>query len=142
MNADELKKFATQYTAAWCSQNAASVSAFFARDGALFVNGSAAVGTEAITAVAQGFMTAFPDMEILMDALEIQPEQIQYHWTFVGTNTGPEGTGNAVHFSGFEEWTFGDDGLIARSMGHFDNDEYQYQLEHGVIDALGSDHSA
>lgn len=87
-------------------------------------------------------MTAFPDMEIIMNALEIQPEQIQYHWTFVGTNTGPEGTGNAVHFSGFEEWTFGDDGLIARSMGHFDNDEYQYQLEHGVIDALGSDHSA
>lgn len=30
------------------------------------------------------------------------------------------------------EWTFGDDGLVMKSMGHFDDDEYQYQLEHGI----------
>jgi len=37
-----------------------------------------------------------------------------------------------VHFSGFEEWTIGEDGLIAQSDGNFDNDEYQHQLAHGV----------
>jgi uncharacterized protein (TIGR02246 family) len=132
MNADELKEFGTRYTAAWNSQNAASVSAFFAEEGSLSVNGSPSVGREAITAVAQGFMTGFPDMELIMDDLKIEPDQIAYHWTFSGTNTGPDGTGNTVRFSGYEEWTFGDDGLIARSLGHFDNDEYQYQLEHGV----------
>ncbi|MFC1796702.1 DUF308 domain-containing protein [Pseudomonadota bacterium] len=89
-------------------------------------------GREAITAVAQGFMTAFPDMELVMDKLDMQPEQLVYHWTFIGTNTGPGGTGNAVRFSGYEEWTIGEDGLITRSLGHFDNDEYQRQLEHGV----------
>jgi uncharacterized protein (TIGR02246 family) len=132
MSADRLNEFAEQYTAAWCSQDAASVAGFFAEGGTLFVNGSPAIGREAITGVAQGFMTVFPDMELTMDALEIQPDQVTYHWTFVGTNTGPDGTGNAVRFSGFEEWTLGDDGLIAKSMGHFDNDEYQRQLEHGV----------
>jgi hypothetical protein len=30
MNLDELKEFATRYTAAWCSQDAASVAAFYA----------------------------------------------------------------------------------------------------------------
>jgi len=132
MNADRLNEFAMQYTAAWCSQDAARVAAFFTEGGTLFVNGSPAIGREAITGVAKGFMIAFPDMELTMDALEIQPDQVTYHWTFIGTNTGPDGTGNAVRFSGFEEWTLNDDGLIARSMGHFDNDEYRHQLEHGV----------
>jgi hypothetical protein len=36
-------------------------------------------------------------------------------WTLVGTNTGPGGTGRRVRISGFEEWTIGDDGLIAAS---------------------------
>ena len=45
---------------------------------------------------------------------------------------GPDGTGNKVHFSGFEEWIIGEDGLIAQSDGNFDNDEYQHQLAHGI----------
>lgn len=132
MNVDKLQEFAAQYTDAWNSQYAANVSAHFAEGGTLFVNGSPATGREAITEVAQGFMSAFPDMELLMDKLEIQPDQLVYHWTFIGTNTGPDGTGNAVRFSGYEEWTIGEDGLIAQSLGHFDNDEYQRQLEYGV----------
>ena len=77
-------------------------------------------------------MTGFPDMELVLDKLEIQSGQANYHWTFIGTNSGPGGTGNTVRFSGYEEWIMGDDGLIARSLGHFDNNEYQHQLAHGV----------
>ena len=132
MTNDELKAFAAQYTAAWNSQNAASVAAFFAENGTLSVNGVPSVGREAITSVAQSFMTAFPNMELFMDGLDVQSDHAVYHWTFVGTNTGPDGTGNSVRFSGYEEWSFGDDGLVARSMGHFDANEYQHQLEHGV----------
>jgi uncharacterized protein (TIGR02246 family) len=127
----KLNEFAARYTEAWCSQQATRVASFFAIDGVLFVNGSPAVGREAITAVAQEFISAFPDMELIMDELNTQSEQAIYHWTFLGTNAGPGGTGNAVRFSGHEEWTFGDDGLIIQSLGHFDNDDYQYQLNHG-----------
>jgi nuclear transport factor 2 (NTF2) superfamily protein len=132
MTNEELNQFGASYTNAWNSQNAASVSAFFAEEGSLSVNGTPAVGREAITVVAQGFMTAFPDMQLIMDRLDIQSDLVVFHWTFIGTNTGPDGTGNGVRFSGYEEWTFDEDGLVARSMGNFDNDEYQYQLEHGV----------
>ena len=59
-------------------------------------------------------------------------EHIEYHWTLVGTNTGPGGTGNRVRISGFEEWTIRDDGLVAESQGHYDQAEYERQLEHGV----------
>jgi ketosteroid isomerase-like protein len=131
MNDDTLETFARNYTAAWNSKDAASVAGFFAEDGSLYVNGTPAVGRDAITEVAQGFMSAFPDMKLYLDALETRSGQVTYHWTFVGTNTGPGGSGHAVRFSGYEEWTFGEDDLIATSMGHFDSEEYQHQLEHG-----------
>jgi hypothetical protein len=74
-------------------------------------------------------MDAFPDMRVSMDALRDGASGPEYHWTLVGTNSGPGGTGRSVRISGFEEWTIGDDGLIAVSLGHFDEAEYQRQLE-------------
>jgi uncharacterized protein (TIGR02246 family) len=128
----QLKEFAKRYTVAWCSRNAANVATFFAPNGSLSVNGAPAVGRRAITEVAQGFMSAFPDMQLLMDDIRLQGDRAEYHWTFLGTNTGPGGTGKRVRFSGFEEWKFGDDRLIAESHGHFDAADYQRQLERGV----------
>jgi len=128
---NKLKEFATRYTAAWCSQNAASVADFFAENGSLKINnGDPSVGREAITNAAQGFMTAFPDMIVKMDSLSIKAEKVIYHWTLTGTNSGRGGTGKKVRINGFEEWTIGADGLIAESNGHFNIAEYQHQLEY------------
>lgn len=77
-------------------------------------------------------MTAFPDMRVIMDELRVQGDGAEFHWTLIGTNTGPGGTGHRVSISGFERWQIGPDGLIAASQGHFDSAEYQRQLEHGV----------
>jgi len=126
---EELNDHATRYTAAWNSGDPAAVSMFFSENGSLKVNNAEpAVGREAITEVARGFMTAFPDMELQMRELKVSDESIQFHWRYLGTNAGPGGTGAAVDFSGYEEWTFGEDKLVARSLGHFDEDEYQAQL--------------
>ncbi len=133
MDSTRLNEFGARYTAAWCSQKAASVAAFFADQGSLKVNdGSPAVGRAAITAVAQGFMTAFPDLVVRMDKISVNGAQITYHWTLTGTNSGPSGTGKSVQISGFEQWRFGPDGLIAESQGHFDAADYQRQLNAGT----------
>jgi hypothetical protein len=125
----ELRDFATRYTAAWCSQNPESVAAFFSQDGSLRVNDDPlAVGRKAVAEVAQSFMTAFPDLSVVMDDLLFQGDQAEYHWTLTGTNTGPGGSGRRVHISGFEKWRIGCDGLIASSQGHFDAVEYRRQL--------------
>jgi len=125
-----LQTFAAEYTAAWCSQDAASVAAFFAPDGSLTINdGTPSVGTAAITAAAQSFMTALPDLHVAMDSLVVENGRIEYHWTLTGSNTGPDGAGNPVRISGYEAWQFGPDGLIASSQGHFDTDEYRRQIE-------------
>ena len=130
MDTEKMNAFATRYTTAWCSQNAASVAAHFATDGSLKINtGEAAVGREAITASAQAFMTAFPDMIVQLDSLVMEDGHAVYHWTLTGTNTGPGGSGKSVRISGYEEWTMSSDGLIQRSLGHFDEAEYARQLQ-------------
>lgn len=133
MNINELQEFATRYTAAWCSQDPASVAAFYAEDGSLKINdGDPSIGRAAVTEAARGFMSAFPDMVVQMDDASFEGDHAIYRWTLIGTNTGPGGTGNAVRISGFEQWTLGEDGLIASSQGNFDEVEYQRQLDHGV----------
>lgn len=129
----DLRSFAERYTTAWCSQGPARVAAFFAPEGSLTINGGEpAVGRAAITRVAADFMTAFPDMKVIMDALEPVGGRTLYRWTLLGTNSGPGGTGNRVRISGYEAWRIGDDGLIAESLGHFAADGYARQTEQGV----------
>ena len=126
----KLLDFAARYTSAWCSQNAATVASFFSPEGSLRVNDDPpALGRKAITQLAQSFMTAFPDLSVIMDDLVVRADVLEYHWTLRGTNTGPGGTGRRVRISGFERWSMGHDGLIASSQGHFDAAEYRRQLE-------------
>jgi uncharacterized protein (TIGR02246 family) len=125
-----VRALASRYTAAWCSQDPSQVASFFAEDGSLTINaGTPSVGRAAITAAARGFMAAFPDMIVRMDAVEQNGPGFIYRWTLSGTNTGTGGTGNRVHISGYEEWVIGPSGLISQSFGHFDEAEYKRQLE-------------
>lgn len=150
-----IRAFAERYTAAWCSQDPAQVAACHAPSSSLTINGGPpAVGREAIAAEARAFMSAFPDLKISMNSLEIFSDTpagsgahalvpgdraaVIYHWTLDGTytgdgaNTGPGGKGKSVHISGYEQWRIGSDGLIAESKGHFDVAEYQRQIEKGA----------
>jgi len=129
----ELRLIAQRYAAAWCSQDPGSVAAHYAPEGSLAINGGTpAVGRNAIAEVALSFMTALPDIAVLFDDLVVRDDRTEFHWTFTGTNTGPGGTGNAVRVSGYEAWTLAPDGLIADSRGHYDQNEYDRQLAHGV----------
>ena len=121
-----LQEFGREYAAAWCSHNAASVAELFSQEGSLTINdGAPSHGRKAIAEAAQSFMTAFPDLSVVMDNLVIKDDGVEFHWTLTGTNTGPGGTGNRVRISGFESWKMGKDGLIAASEGHFDAKEYE-----------------
>jgi uncharacterized protein (TIGR02246 family) len=133
MEDDEIREFAAAYTEAWSSHDASRVASYFSKSGSLKVNNAEpAVGREAIAAVAQGFVDGFPDFVLTMNSLQVSAETVEYHWTFSGTNTGPGGGGQAVRFSGYEEWSIGDDGLVSESRGHFDEVEYARQLEFGI----------
>lgn len=118
-----LSEFARRYTAAWCSQDPASVAGHFSPRGSLTINdGTPSVGRAAITEAALAFMTSLPDMQVILDGLVIHGERATYRWTLISAARG-------LRISGFEEWVIGDDGLIATSLGHFDDAEHARQLE-------------
>lgn len=125
---DDGTGFATRYAAAWSGKDPARFGEFYEENGSLVVNGSASVGRTAIVETARSYMAAFPDMVVRLDSLREEQGAMVFHWTWTGTNTGPGGTGRAVHLSGLERWTFGPNGLILASDGHFDSEAYQRQL--------------
>ena len=119
-NAGRLRDFAARYTAAWCSQEPARVAAFFSPGGSLTINdGAPATGREAITEAARSFMMELPDLQVVMDDLVVRGDVVEYHWTL---------SGRGVRISGFEEWRWDQDGLIASSQGHFDAADYRRQF--------------
>ena len=133
MTDDELSSFAARYAKAWCSQNPESVAAFFAENGSLSVNkGPPSIGRAAVARQAQAFMTTFPDMMVTFEKLEPRGDRTAFHWTLMGTNTGPGGWGKPFRISGYELWKMDSDGLIAESKGHFDAAEYDRQLKQGA----------
>lgn len=127
-NAD-LTDFATRYAAAWSGGDPEALASFFTEDGSLTVNdGRASRGREAIAATASGFMEAFPDMVVRVDSVSVDGDRAIFRWTWTGTNTGAGGTGSAVDISGYEVWRLSADGLIKESKGHYDEAEYQRQV--------------
>jgi uncharacterized protein (TIGR02246 family) len=126
----QVTAFAKRYAKAWCSQDPEKVAAFFAENGSISINnGPPAVGRTAIAKEAQVFMTTFPDMTVTFDKLEPREGAVAFHWTLIGTKTGPGGTGNRVRISGYELWKIDNDGLIGESKGNFDAAEYERQLK-------------
>ncbi len=129
----DLNLFARNYAQVWGSNRPEFVAMFFAENGSLQVNdGEPAIGRNAITNVAKGFMDTFPDMIVSMDSLVTKSDKTRFYWTLTGTNNGTNGTGNKVKISGFEEWTLNENGLIQESKGYFDEKEYKGQLENGT----------
>jgi predicted ester cyclase len=122
MTTDQLTKFAVRYAHGWCSQDPKNVAAFYAKGGAISVNGGSPTP---VVEVARGFLRDFPDMAVTFDKLESRSEGTAFHWTFTGTNCGPGGTGKRVRISGYELWKIDTDGLIAESKGHFDAADYE-----------------
>ena len=128
-----IRAVAERYTQAWCDRSATAVAGFFAEDGESIVNrGEPAVGRTAIAADMQAFFEDFPDLTLRMDDLRTGGNQAIFLWTLTGTNSGPGGTGNRVHISGWQNWRLSDDLLITAADGGFDAVEYERQIREGV----------
>ena len=82
--------------------------------------------TEALTAMAAGFHAAFPDLELTCDGTRGNGSHAVYLWTLSGHHVD---TRNPVRISGWEEWDLTNDGQIAASLGWFDADDYQRQID-------------
>ena len=122
----QIEQLARAYTEAWCSRDPARVAGHCVPGGTIAINGG---DPSRINEVAAGFVAAFPDIQVFMDDLVLREDDtVEYRWTFTGTSAE---TGKSVRLPGYEEWTIARDGLIAMSRGHYDEAEYDRQLQHG-----------
>ncbi|RKZ10802.1 hypothetical protein DRQ53_03185 [bacterium] len=129
MSDARLREFATRYATAWSTQDPERFAVFYAEDGRLQINdGEPSVGRAAIAATAASYMVAFPDMIVALISVSFEDDRATFRWHWTGTNNGPGGTGRFVDMTGYEEWTFNGDGLIAESRGHLDQAEYDRQM--------------
>ena len=62
------------------------MAAFYEEEGSLQINGGPpSKGRVAITAAAQFFMTAFPDMVVSLDDISMHGHDAVFKWTLIGT---------------------------------------------------------
>ncbi len=121
-----MRQFGVRYAAAWSSRDPAKVAAFFAENASLTINsGTSSVGRAGIANTARSFMVGYPDLAVEMSRLDPVGEQYVFRWNLTGTNAG---TGCKIKIRGYEEWAIGADGLIAKSLGHYDQADWDRQL--------------
>jgi ketosteroid isomerase-like protein len=124
--ASDLKQFGVRYAAAWSSRDPAKVAAFFAENASLTINGGTpSVGRAGIADTARSFMVGYPDLVVEMSRLDPVGDQYVFRWNLTGTNAD---TGCKVKISGYEEWAINADRLVAKSLGHYDEADWDRQL--------------
>ena len=122
----DFAEMARAYTAAWNSGDPARVVAHYTPEGGILINrGAEQFGREAMLAMAQGFMSSFPDLKLTCDLARLAGDHALYAWTLEGHHAE---TGNPVKVGGFEEWELTADCRVARSLGWFDAADYDAQV--------------
>ena len=125
INTDRLHSIAAKYTEAWNSGQSEAVAAFFSPEGTISINGGEPWrGREGVANMAAGFYTDVPDLRLSCDGVRASGNHAVYLWTFTGTHAT---TKHELIISGWEEWDLDEAGLIERSCGNFDADDYSRQ---------------
>lgn len=122
-----IEDMAKAYEAAWCSGDPTQVAAHFAADGFIQINrGDVLKGEAALREMAAGFYAAFPDLKVICDGLRTAGDHVVFLWTLEGHHAE---TKNFVRASGWEEWNLTPELKIESSLGWFDADDYQRQID-------------
>ena len=124
---DTLNTLARDYAIAWSSGDPDLVASFFAPEGQISINrGEPLRGHAAIAEMARGFYAEFPDLEVRCDMMRWAGGHAIFVWTLEGHHAE---TGNRVVTRGWEEWELSKDNKVLSSLGWFDAEDYQRQID-------------
>lgn len=122
-----LDDLAARYTAAWNSKIPENVAACHAATSRISINrGEPSVGHEALTAMAAGFHADVPDLVLQCDGIRGAGNHVVYLSTFTGHDANSK---NPLKICGWEEWELDEDLKITSSLGWFDAEDYQRQVD-------------
>lgn len=127
MTPQDIERIAEAYTEAWNSGSAEAVAAFHAENSRIVINrGDPWEGRSGVADMARGFFADVPDLALRCDGIRTAGDHVVYLWTFEGHHAQ---TRNPLKVTGWEEWNFGADGKVTGSLGWFDAEDYQRQVE-------------
>ena len=122
-----LEDLAARYVAAWNSKVPEHVADFHTSKSQIVINrGEPSVGHEGVTAMAAGFHADVPDMLLRSDGIRAAGNHAVFMWTFTGHDAQ---TGNPLEISGWEEWELNGELKVTSSLGWYDAEEYQRQID-------------
>ena len=125
-NIETAERLAQRHCEAWTSRDAAAVAQRYAEPTSFAMNGGDPMTSRAeIADMAAGFMADFPDLVLSCDTVLVADHHMVYAWTFRGHH---KDSGNPVTFSGWEEWDLDDDLTVSRSLGWYDQSDYERQV--------------
>jgi hypothetical protein len=131
INQTRLEALATKYVDAWNSKVPENVASMHNSNSQITINrGDPSVGFEELTAMAAGFHAAVPDLVLKSDGIRSGGNHVVFMWTFTGHDAQ---TSNPLNVTGWEEWELDDNMKVASSLGWFDAEDYQRQID-GVGD--------
>lgn len=122
-----LDQLAQDYADAWKSKIPGKIAAFHNATSSIIINsGEPSSGHKGVTEMAASFHKDVPDMMLTSDGIRAAGNHVVFMWTFIGHHAG---TGNPLHISGWEEWDLDENMKVNSSLGWFDGDEYQQQID-------------
>lgn len=122
-----LNDLANRYADAWNSKVPENVSSFHNATSSIIINrGEPSVGHEALTAMAAAFYADVPDLTLTNDGIRAAGNHVVFQWSFTGHHSQ---TGNPLSIHGWEEWELDENMKVASSLGWFDGDDYQRQID-------------
>jgi nuclear transport factor 2 (NTF2) superfamily protein len=121
-----LENLATKYTEAWNSRIPENVANCHLPSSRITINrGEPSVGHDGLTSMAAEFHSDVPDLVLQNDGIRSAGNHVVFLWTFTGHHSE---TGNSLNVIGWEEWELDDDMKITSSLGWFDGDSYERQV--------------
>ncbi len=124
---NSLENLAATYADAWNSRVPEKVADFHTQESSITINrGEPSVGHEQLTAMAAGFHADVPDLALQNNGIRSAGNHVVFLWSFTGHHAE---TGNPLHVRGWEEWELDTDLKITSSLGWFDADDYQHQVD-------------
>ncbi|WP_377191403.1 DUF1348 family protein [Ruegeria meonggei] len=120
------QRMAKAHCDAWTERNPEAVASRYANDTTMGMNRGDPMTSQAeIAEMAAGFMADFPNLALKLDSVLVADHHMVYAWTFEGHH---KETGSHVKFSGWEEWDLDDDLKVIKSLGWYDNADYERQV--------------
>ena len=123
------RKIAEAHCQTWTKMSPEAVAERYAATTSFAMNWGEPMTTRSeIAEMARGFMADFPDLQLTCENVLAADHHMIYAWKFEGHH---KDTGNFVSFSGWEEWDLDEDLNVTKSLGWYDVDDYNRQVNGG-----------